>query len=40
MSDTSLAESLGKSGRKRAIEEFGWDKVAAQTIELYRSVIK
>lgn len=40
MSDTSLAKSLGKSGRKRAIEEFGWDKVAAQTIELYRSVIK
>lgn len=40
MSDTSLAESLGKSGRKRAIEEFGWDKVAAQTIELYRSVVK
>jgi starch synthase len=39
MSDTSLAESLGKSGRKRAIKEFGWDKVAAQTTELYRSVI-
>lgn len=39
MSDTSFAESLGKAGRKRAIDEFGWDKVATQTINLYRSVI-
>ena len=40
MSDTSLAHRLGKAGRIRAIEEFGWDKVAASTIDLYRSLIK
>jgi starch synthase len=40
MSNTELAVSMGKAGRKRAVEEFGWDKVAQQTIDLYRSVIK
>ena len=39
MSDSSLAERYGKAGRDRAIAEFGWDKVATQTINLYRSVI-
>lgn len=38
MSDSSLAESLGKNGRIRAVSEFSWDKVAAQTIDLYRSI--
>jgi starch synthase len=40
MSDTDLASAMGKAGRHRAEIEFGWDKVAQQTIELYRSVIK
>ncbi len=40
MSDTSLANKLGKAGRIRAIDEFGWDKVAATTINLYRSLIQ
>jgi len=39
MSDSSLACQYGKKGRERTISEFGWDKVAAQTIDLYRSVI-
>lgn len=39
MSDSSLAHRLGKAGRERAIAEFGWDKVAVQTTNLYRSVI-
>ena len=39
MSDSSLADRLGKAGRERAVAEFGWDKVASQTINLYRSVI-
>jgi starch synthase len=38
MSDSNLAKSLGKNGRIRAISEFGWDKVAAQTLNLYRSL--
>lgn len=39
LSDQSLAEKYGKEGRKRAVSEFGWDKVAKLTIELYRSLI-
>ena len=40
MSDTQLATQMGKAGRRRAQEEFGWDKVAVQTANLYRSVIQ
>jgi starch synthase len=40
MSNTSLAATMGKAGRHRTIAEFGWDKVALQTADLYRSVIK
>ncbi|MFM7492234.1 MAG: glycogen synthase [Actinomycetota bacterium] len=39
MSDSLLAQTLGRAGRVRAVNEFGWDKVAAQTIDLYRSII-
>lgn len=39
LSDETLATNLGMAGRKRAVAEFGWDKVAAQTINLYRSLI-
>ncbi|MBM3743043.1 MAG: glycosyltransferase [Actinobacteria bacterium] len=38
MRDSNLAESFGKNGRIRAIAEFGWDKVVAQTINVYRSI--
>ena len=40
MSNTSLAATMGKAGRHRTIAEFGWDKVALHTADLYRSVIK
>lgn len=39
MADPQLLESYGKAGRIRAQQHFGWDTVAAQTVELYRSVI-
>jgi len=39
MSDPELATRLGKAGRIRASEQFGWDKVARQTVDLYRSLI-
>lgn len=39
MRDQTLADRLGKAGRIRAEREFTWDKVASQTIELYRSLI-
>lgn len=40
LEDGDLAHRMGKSGRSRAISEFGWDKVADQTLNLYRSVLK
>lgn len=39
MADPVLLEKYGKAGRARAISQFGWEAVAAQTIDLYRSVI-
>ena len=39
MSDLSLANKLGKAGRIRTVEDFGWDKVATSTVDLYRSLI-
>lgn len=39
LSDESLATRMGIAGRKRAVDFFGWDKVANQTIDLYRSLI-
>lgn len=40
MGQPELLEKYGKAGRARAAEQFGWDAVAATTLELYRSVIK
>jgi glycosyltransferase involved in cell wall biosynthesis len=31
---------MGKAGRNRAEKHFGWDAVAKQTIELYKSLLK
>src|SRR4051794_2749169 len=33
------ARSMGLAGRARAVEEFGWDTVAARTVELYESLL-
>ncbi len=33
------AAAMGAAGRARAVGEFGWDKVATRTLELYRSVL-
>ena len=40
MSKPDLLEKLGKAGRIRAKEHFGWDAVAAQTVQLYTKVLK
>ena len=37
--DPARADEMGKAGRRRAVEEFGWDAVAARTVELYRSLL-
>ena len=33
-------EWFGKNGRKRVLEEFTWDKIAQNTVEIYERVIK
>jgi starch synthase len=33
--DPGRAEAMGQAGRKRAISEFGWPAIAAQTVDLY-----
>jgi alpha-maltose-1-phosphate synthase len=37
--DSARATAMGKAGRERAVREFGWDTIAARTVELYRSLI-
>jgi alpha-maltose-1-phosphate synthase len=39
MGNPELLIKYGKAGRQRAITEFGWEAVAATTLELYQSVI-
>jgi starch synthase len=37
--DPELARTMGLAGRARAVDEFGWDAVAARTVELYSSLL-
>jgi len=37
--DRDRARTMGLAGRARAVEEFGWDAVAARTVELYSSLL-
>jgi starch synthase len=38
MADPARREAMGKAGRRRAVEHFGWDAIARRTVELYRSL--
>lgn len=38
LADPALAQQFGKAGRKRVETHFTWEKVAATTVELYRSL--
>jgi glycogen synthase len=38
MADPDRRESMGKAGRRRAVEHFGWDAIARRTVELYEGV--
>ncbi len=38
--DPARAAAMGAAGRKRAAAEFGWDTIAAQTAELYASLLR
>jgi starch synthase len=35
LADPGRAEAMGKAGRARAIERFGWDVAAVETLRLY-----
>ena len=35
--DPARAAAMGHAGRSRAVAEFGWDAVAARTVEVYRT---
>ena len=37
--DPAEASRFGVAGRRRAVDEFGWDAVAEKTVELYRSLL-
>jgi starch synthase len=38
LADPARAAALGRAGRERAVREFGWPAIAAQTSALYRSL--
>ncbi|HZD00292.1 MAG TPA: glycogen synthase [Actinomycetes bacterium] len=40
LANPTLAERFGKAGRQRAVEEFGWGAIAAQTAALYRELVR
>lgn len=39
LSDANRAREMGAAGRRRAEQNFSWDSIAEQTLEVYRSVL-
>ena len=39
LGDTALAAKMGRAGRRRVVERFGWPAIAAKTVELYDKVL-
>ena len=39
LGDPDRAQAMGQAGRKRAVAEFGWPAIAAQTAELYAELV-
>ncbi len=39
MADEARRRAMGVAGRRRAVERFGWDAIARQTVELYERVV-
>ncbi|RGC67427.1 Capsular glucan synthase [Micromonospora sp. MW-13] len=38
LADPTKTAELGRAGRRRAVEHFSWDAIAARTLDLYRSL--
>lgn len=34
------AAAMGRAGRARAVEEFSWDRIAVQTVEIYEGLVR
>lgn len=39
MADPAAREAMGRAGRRRAVERFGWTAIAQATVDLYRSLL-
>lgn len=39
LADPARTADLGRAGRRRAVEHFSWDTIAARTLDLYRSLL-
>ncbi len=39
LADPDLADRMGKAGRRRVLEHFGWPAIAARTVDLYDSLL-
>jgi starch synthase len=39
ISDPQRAEQMGRAGRRRAVEQFSWSRIAQDTMAVYRSVL-
>jgi alpha-maltose-1-phosphate synthase len=39
MSDPARAAAMGQAGRRRAVEQFGWDRIAGITVDVYQRAI-
>ena len=40
ITDPQLATSMGRAGRRRAIERFGWPAIGDETVAVYRSTLR
>ncbi len=40
LADSTRAAQMGRTGRTKVVEDFGWDSVAAATVELYGSLLR
>ncbi len=38
LADDNLRESMGRAGRRRAVERFSWDRIAQDALDLYRAM--
>ena len=38
MADPGARDAMGRAGRRRAVDRFGWESIAGQTVDLYRTL--